>query len=96
MQMFNDVLMGHQDAIKHSHFLSFAEEGNSSCWNVQHNILASVNFLNIFLSKFLMTHWVASSRHSISWVKVKKSSADFSSIFLALFLSLHPKQNRGN
>ena len=34
-------------------FLSLAEEGNSSCQNVQHNILASVNFLNIFLSKFL-------------------------------------------
>ena len=30
-------------------FLTFAEEGNSSCRNVQHNILASVNFLYIFL-----------------------------------------------
>ena len=42
----------HQDAVKTFAFLSFAEERNSSCPNVQHNILASVNFLNIFLSKF--------------------------------------------
>ena len=44
---------------RHADDLFFAEEGNSSCRNVQHNILASVNFLNIFLSKFstsLSTH----------------------------------------
>ena len=40
--------------VSRTEFLSFAEEGNSSCRrNVQHNILASVNFLNIFLSKLL-------------------------------------------
>ena len=32
-------------------FYPFAEEGNSSCRNVQHNFLASVNFLNIFSMK---------------------------------------------
>ena len=38
----------HQDAVRHLHFLSFAEEGNSSCRNVQH----SVNFLHIFFLFF--------------------------------------------
>ena len=39
------------------HFLSFAEEGNSSRWNVQQNILASVNFFNIFyLHVFIIQH----------------------------------------
>ena len=50
LSRFNLILtymVYHQDAVRHLHFLSFAEEGNSSCRNVQHNILASVNFLNI-------------------------------------------------
>ena len=44
----------HQDAVRHLHFLSLAEEGNSSCRNVQHNILASVNFLYIFFRYFVI------------------------------------------
>ena len=52
-------ILYHQDAIRNLHFLSFAEEGNSSCRNVQHNILASVNFLYIFLLLPIATPKVA-------------------------------------
>ena len=40
--MFTRIVY-HQDAVRILHFLSFAEQGNSSCRNVQHDILASVN-----------------------------------------------------
>jgi len=39
----------HQDAVRFLHFFIPTDEGNSSCRNVQHNILAIVNFFDIFL-----------------------------------------------
>ena len=37
-------------AVRFFHFFIPAEEGNSSCRNVQHNILASVNLFIIFFT----------------------------------------------
>ena len=40
--------MYHQDAVRHLQFYFFAEEGNSSCRNVQHNIFTECQLFNIF------------------------------------------------